>query len=84
VHEAAIYAPEEGATVDDIVEYFSDPEPSGPPPAVPSGGVAALTAGNASTIELEPGEYVFICFIPDTADGAPHFTKGMIEAITVA
>lgn len=33
--------------------------------------------------DIEAGEYVFVCFLPDANDGAPHFTKGMIQAVRV-
>ena len=82
-HEAAIYAPSEGSSAEDVIAYFSNPAPSGPPPAVPAGGVGPIDPGRSVNLELEAGEYVFICFIPDAADGAPHFTKGMIQAVTI-
>lgn len=34
--------------------------------------------------DLEPSDYFAICFIPDSASGAPHFALGMIRAFTVA
>ena len=83
-HEVAIYSPTEGATAQDITDYFGSTEPpTGPPPVVAAGGIGPIDPGRTVNIELEAGEYVFICFIPDAADGAPHFTKGMIQAVTV-
>ena len=82
-HEAAIYAPAEGSTAEDVVEYLSNPAPSGPPPMVGAGGIGPIDVGRSAQIDLEAGEYVFVCFIPDAADGAPHFTKGMIQVVTV-
>jgi hypothetical protein len=35
------------------------------------------------TLDLQPGEYVGLCFIPDPASGAPHVHLGMIAAFTV-
>jgi hypothetical protein len=78
-HEAVVYAPAEGATNQDVLAYFSNPEPAGPPPIVPAGGIGPIDAGRETVAELAPGDYVFLCFIPDAADGAPHFVKGMIE-----
>jgi hypothetical protein len=85
-HEAAIYTVAEGATNEDVVAYFSDPnaEASGPPPMVAAGGIGPIDPGRFARVALEPGDYVFICFIPDAADGAPHFVKGMLEFATVA
>ena len=36
-----------------------------------------------TTVDLEPGEYALICFIPDDKDGKPHVAHGMISQITV-
>jgi hypothetical protein len=83
IHEVAVYAPADGKTVDDVKAYFASPTPpAGPPPFVSSGGVTATNPGATSRFELTAGDYVLICFLPDT-DGAPHFTKGMIAAVTV-
>ena len=57
-------------------------------------GVSFAAPGEESTMyaDLEEGRYVFICFIPtgstsleaaETADGAPHFTQGMVTEFTV-
>jgi uncharacterized cupredoxin-like copper-binding protein len=83
LHEAAIYKPAAGKTATDVIEYFKQQSPTGPPPITPSGGVAPLDPGTSATTELAAGDYVYICFLPDKADGAPHFTKGMIQAVTV-
>ena len=85
-HEVVIYAPAEGKTVEDVMAFFSSAAPpEGPPPQVGKGGVAAISPGvrNIADLDLEPGDYVFVCFIPDVADGAPHFTKGMIQTVSV-
>lgn len=84
-HEAAIYGLAEGATNEDVVAYYSDPAPAGPPPLVPAGGIGPIERGAPMvTTRVEPGSYVFICFIPDAADGAPHFVKGMLEFATIS
>ena len=33
--------------------------------------------------DLDPGEYVAICLIPDAATGQPHLALGMIQGFTV-
>ena len=83
LHEAAIYKPAPGKTTKDVIEYFKQKNPAGPPPVIPAGGVTALDPGTSATTTLTAGDYVFMCFLPDKADGAPHFTKGMIQAVTV-
>jgi uncharacterized cupredoxin-like copper-binding protein len=58
---------------------------NGPPPAEPIGGVPAIAKGTSAfmTADLTPGEYAFICFIPDAKDGKPHFTHGMMQDVHV-
>jgi hypothetical protein len=59
---------------------------SGPPPFTAIGGVAPMNPGytNWTLLDLEPGEYVAICFVPDPESGLPHFALGMIMPFTVA
>jgi hypothetical protein len=82
-HEAAIYTLNDGATMDDVTAFFSSETPSGPPPVTPAGGVGPIDVGRTVTATLEPGDYVFICFIPDAGDGLPHLAHGMIRPVTV-
>ena len=86
-HEAAIYTVAEGSTNQDVVDFFSSPDTEragGPPPIVPAGGVGAIDPGRFARAALAHGDYVFICFLPDAADGAPHVVKGMLEFATVS
>jgi uncharacterized cupredoxin-like copper-binding protein len=57
----------------------------GPPPAEPLGGVGFLDKGSEGsfTANLTPGDYGFICFVPDAKDGKPHLAHGMMKTITV-
>jgi uncharacterized cupredoxin-like copper-binding protein len=57
----------------------------GPPPAEPLGGVGFLDKGSEGsfTADLTPGDYGFICFVPDAKDGKPHLAHGMMKTITV-
>jgi uncharacterized cupredoxin-like copper-binding protein len=57
----------------------------GPPPAEPLGGVGLLDKGSEGsfTADLTPGDYGFICFVPDAKDGKPHLAHGMMKTITV-
>jgi len=34
-------------------------------------------------LDLAPGEYGLLCFLPDAKDGKPHFVHGMHKQITV-
>ncbi|MBA3259289.1 MAG: hypothetical protein H0T68_07490 [Gemmatimonadales bacterium] len=57
----------------------------GPAPAVPVGGVEFLDQGarGVFVVDLAPGEYGFICFVPDTRDGKRHFLHGMMTQFAV-
>lgn len=83
-HEVALFRMAPGKTVADLLAWIEARE--GPPPAEPIGGVAGLSRGeeNRITVDLTPGEYAFICFLPDRGDGAPHFVHGMQRQFTVA
>jgi hypothetical protein len=60
-------------------------KPVGPPPAEPIGGVPAIAKGTSAfiTADFTPGDYAFVCFIPDAKDGKPHFTHGMVQQVHV-
>jgi hypothetical protein len=47
--------------------------------AVVDGGIRQSVA-----LDLEPGKYVLLCFVPDREGGPPHVAKGMISEATVA
>jgi len=57
----------------------------GPPPAELIGGVPAMAKGTDAyiTADFTPGDYGFICFIPDAKDGKPHFVHGMVQDVHV-
>lgn len=86
IHHMVIMKPKEGKTVDDILAY--DPSAGGEEPATEVGIIEVMTNGESAykTMNLEPGEYIAICFMPDHAeggDGAPHFVHGMVQSFTV-
>ena len=35
-------------------------------------------------VDLPPGEYGLLCFLPDAKDGKPHFLHGMARSTTVS
>ena len=59
---------------------------AGPPPpdlVVLGGPNAAMPGGTAeATVDLAPGTYTLVCFIP-AADGRPHIAMGMARELTV-
>ena len=57
----------------------------GPAPGGPVGGVQNLDRGATGLFEVDlaPGDYGFICFVPDAKDGKRHFLHGMVTQFTV-
>lgn len=49
------------------------------------GGVAPISNGQSVMLEmnLEPGHYVAVCFIPAMETGEPHAAKGMVTVFSV-
>lgn len=49
------------------------------------GGVGAIapTGSAQALLNLTPGDYVILCFIPSPDDHLPHLAKGMIQTLTV-
>jgi hypothetical protein len=51
----------------------------------PAPGVGYLSAGQTAwaVLDLEPGSYVALCFVPDRETGMPHVLMGMAMVFTV-
>lgn len=84
LHEMVLTMLPPGKTAADLLAW--NPETATePPPARYLGGTVALAPGGEAIVEadLEPGQYVLICYIPDSKDGKPHFAHGMVLPITV-
>lgn len=63
---------------------MASPEMAGPP-FTGAGGAGPMSPGSTvwAVLDLEPGDYFSICFVPDAESGAPHFMLGMIAPFTV-
>lgn len=64
---------------------FAGQVPEGPPPFESAGGFQAIMAGATgwANLDLEPGDYALVCFIPSGANaGAPHAALGMVATFT--
>jgi len=85
-HFVAAVGLRDGATIDDARRFFETEK--GKPPLDESRGFGtALVEGGVKQsveLDLEPGRYVLLCFIPDRAGGPPHVAKGMISEAEVA
>ncbi|MCA9860928.1 MAG: hypothetical protein KC438_14460, partial [Thermomicrobiales bacterium] len=62
---------ESSLAFDDIQPYFDT--------ANQSPGTTAWAALN-----VDPGTYLALCFVPDPATGAPHAMLGMVDVLTIA
>ena len=87
LHQASLIRLKDGKTVADFQSGLQAAMQShSPPPPWVSfvGGPNAVTPGDTgvATQTLEPGNYVFVCWIP-SADGTPHIMKGMMHAMVV-
>ncbi|MEZ4519763.1 MAG: hypothetical protein R3C44_24015 [Chloroflexota bacterium] len=88
-HEMAIGKLAEGVTIDDLMTMImseEEPDPSQPEPFELVAGWSPMGPGLTAwtTIDLPPGEYTILCFLPDlNGDFMPHASHGMIGSITV-
>ena len=84
-HELALLKLAPGKTTADFATW-AETGMKGPPPAEPIGGVVLLDKGARGTFEVDltPGDYGLICFVPDAKDGKPHLVHGMMKTIKVS
>lgn len=82
-HEIFVARLAPGKTAMDLVHWVESQK--GPPPAEPLGGVAAIAVSDTTylPLDLTPGHYALVCFLPDAKDGKPHAVHGMVKEITV-
>ncbi len=83
-HEMDLLKLAPGKTFADVEAFFQK-SPAGPPPFQDVGGMGGLSAGQSGwvNLDLQPGNYVALCFIPDAKTGKPHFELGMSQPFTV-
>jgi hypothetical protein len=84
-HELVLLKLPPGKSVEDFGAWVAPGAMQGPPPAMPVGGLAVIASGESAVLEVDltPGAYGFICFVPDLKDGKMHFMHGMMKQITV-
>jgi uncharacterized cupredoxin-like copper-binding protein len=86
IHHVQVMKFDAGKTLADFVAAMRAMKPTDAPPswAHEVGGPNAPAPGGefAATINLEPGDYGFVCFV-DTPDHVPHIMKGMMQAFKV-
>lgn len=85
-HHATLFKLTGGKTFKEAADSLKVMKPGAPPPTwvVPVGGPNAVDPGGTAnaTMNVEPGNYMWMCFLPDPK-GAPHFTHGMMKGLTV-
>lgn len=84
VHELVLVRLEPGKTVQEFAEWIE--KQKGPPPGSVIGGTTPQSKGviNYVMADFTPGDYGFICFMPDVKDGKPHLVHGMINQFRVS
>lgn len=82
-HEAVFVRLAPGKSPEDFAAWTDTQQ--GPPPGAMVGGITGLSPGREAEaeVDLTPGRYGLICFLPDRKDGKPHFMHGMITEFTV-
>jgi hypothetical protein len=82
-----------GTTVEDVLqlsETFMNPQAT-PPAGLSFDDIitvydsADLSSGmtNWFSVDLAPGDYLLVCFVPDQETGIPHAMLGMMDIVTV-
>jgi hypothetical protein len=83
-HEIVIVKLDAGKTPDDVLKFVETMK--GPPPGAFVGGVSGVSHGlvDVFPVDLAPGDYAFMCFVPDAKDGKPHAVHGMKQLVHVS
>jgi hypothetical protein len=84
-HEVVIVKLAPGKTAVNMAEWAEKEMMKGPPPGEPMPGIAAMAKGQSASfpIDLKPGTYGLICFVPDAKDGKSHAVHGMTTQFVV-
>jgi hypothetical protein len=83
-----------GISMDQVMTLLQMPEEATPPPSIPyqetdfdfnQPGLALISPGQTAwlALDLAPGTYLALCFVPDDETGAPHALLGMAQIFTV-
>jgi hypothetical protein len=83
IHEMIMFPLPPGMSVEDMLMAMEEGGDEGGPPGSMVQGMWAIDPGVTVyvTVDLVPGTYGILCFIPD-ADG-PHFMSGMVAEVNV-
>ncbi len=83
-HELAIVKLDPGKEPMDFARWGE--KQVGKAPGTLHGGVSGIMPGDKAFVEVDlaPGEYGLICFVPDSKDGKGHYHHGMAKKVTVS
>jgi uncharacterized cupredoxin-like copper-binding protein len=83
-HEFLLVKLAPGKSAKDVFDWV-EAGMKGAPPAMPLGGGTPMDAGRTLVVpvDLVPGSYGLICFVPDAKDGKPHGVHGMTQTFVV-
>ena len=83
-HEVAIVKLDSGKEPMDFAKWGE--KQVGKAPGTLHGGVSGIMPGDTAFVEVDlaPGEYGLICFVPDHKDGKGHYHHGMAKKVTVS
>ena len=86
LHHLILMRLQEGKTMEDVQRFMETQE--GEPPADEVGHTNVLSPGKSNFIDLDltPGIYLALCFMPDhrgEATGVPHVELGMMQTFTI-
>jgi uncharacterized cupredoxin-like copper-binding protein len=83
-HHAQIVRLNDGVTLEQFQAALQEGEAAAFPLVAFVGGPGLVDPGLSTqvTLDLTPGQYVLLCFIP-SHDGVPHLAKGMVRPLEV-
>jgi hypothetical protein len=84
MHELVLVRLEAGKSLHDLADWAKGGFETVPPVHF-VGGIVGLAPGRHAlfTADITPGDYGFLCFLPDAKDGAPHLAHGMMMQFRV-
>jgi uncharacterized cupredoxin-like copper-binding protein len=85
LHHVTILKLGAGKSIKDLQASMKNPIAAPPAWLVAVGGPNAAAPGATieATLDLAPGNYVLVCFIPSPGEEMPHAAKGMMLPLTV-
>ena len=87
LHQLTLVKPNDGVTYDDLEKAtHTAAAPDFEKMFTLIGGVNAIGPSEVANTEInvdQPGDYALVCFIPDAADGKPHWHHAMIKPFTI-